>query len=194
MTTPITTLLASLLDALPVGEKLSPQFRGQILAAIKKAEQAAISSGGAIIEAQAGLTRPSKRCGALATSFNQESGSEEADSRETRKSLTADSHSAPRKKHRLIGHPLPADWIPKSSHYQLATELGRDTRFVENAANEMREWCEANGNRAITRKLSWDAAFSGWLRRNAARGPRQRPSGPSLGDIARGQFDFGDRR
>lgn len=92
------------------------------------------------------------------------------------------------------GERLPADWTPTARHRSLAESLGRDERWMNGCADDMRDWAKANGHRQVTRKSDWDATFSGWLRREAAKRPQNRRSGPSLSDIARGQFDFGDQR
>jgi hypothetical protein len=116
---------------------------------------------------------------------------------EERKNYLIESHSAPAKPRRSKGTALPPSWTPNEKHFTLAAELGFDGRFVERCANEMREWCTENAHRAITKKTNWDSAFRRWLEREAERKPRngmRRVNGPSLGDIARGQFDFGDQR
>lgn len=93
------------------------------------------------------------------------------------------------------GSALDPAWQPNEKHRMLATSLGHDERFLARCADDMRDWAKANANRAIARKADWDATFSGWLRREAARRPKpRRPSGPSLTDIASGMFHFGEQR
>lgn len=95
-------------------------------------------------------------------------------------------------KKRNAGRTLPPDWKPNARHHDLARSFNRPLGWINEEATKMREWAEANANRAVARKANWDLTFTGWLRRaherSGSRGPRR---GPSLGDIARGNFNFG---
>jgi len=71
------------------------------------------------------------------------------------------------------GSKIPPDWRPKELHYEMGAKLGMNRRQVDERADEMRSWCDANSNRAITTKANWDAAFTGaWLKRGQSNGQR----------------------
>lgn len=99
-----------------------------------------------------------------------------------------------KKESKKKGALLSSDWQPKPKHFELAISLGRDERFVTICAANMRDWCEANAHRDVARKISWDAAFSMWLRRQAERAGPSRPQPPrqarlSFSDIAMGALN-----
>lgn len=66
---------------------------------------------------------------------------------------------------------LPPAWRPSESHFSQAKELGFSPATVEDMAEDMRCWA---GGKGVSRK-DWDLTFSGWMRREQARGPRRRP-------------------
>lgn len=65
------------------------------------------------------------------------------------------------------GERLPPDWQPKPRHFEEAIRLGLK---VDEMLTDMRLWAEANGHRAVARKSNWDSTFSGWMRRESAKG------------------------
>lgn len=117
--------------------------------------------------------------------------------KEERKRSDSPSEKTPRAR---TNEPLPETWAPKPKHYELGDELGFTRKDVFDAEQEFKDWAVANKHRQVGRKSipdGWDRAFNNWLRKNARdRKPRRfvKSSGPSLGDMARGQFDFGDRK
>lgn len=68
------------------------------------------------------------------------------------------------------GSKIPPDWIPKEIHYEEGLKRGMDRAAVDAKSVDMRIWCAANSNRAITTKSDWDQAFLGWLRREKPNG------------------------
>jgi hypothetical protein len=63
------------------------------------------------------------------------------------------------------GQKLPPDWTPNENHYAEGQRHGMTRPQVDACADRMRNWCDANANRAITTKANWDAAFMGaWLK------------------------------
>lgn len=69
-------------------------------------------------------------------------------------------------KPRQSGRNLPDEWRPSDDHYADGETMHRTRSQVDAKAEEMRVWARANGHRAIARKLDWDAAFTGWMRRD----------------------------
>ncbi len=63
------------------------------------------------------------------------------------------------KKERARGKKLPPDWMPNEQHYAEGSRRGMSRSAVDERASEMRDWCAANENRAITTKANWDIAF-----------------------------------
>lgn len=91
---------------------------------------------------------------------------------------------------------LPPTWRPNEKHFAFAREKGLPDQFVLDAADEMREWAEANAHRKEAKKSipnGWDLAFKSWMRRNQQRRGAPKPRGTTLGDIARGEFNFGGK-
>jgi len=63
------------------------------------------------------------------------------------------------------GQKLPPDWKPNQHHYDEGAKLGMNRAAVDVRAAAMRNWCDANANRAVTTKANWNAAFTGtWLK------------------------------
>ena len=92
---------------------------------------------------------------------------------------------------------LPADWQPNAQHLQEGRELGQSYAWVAEQAKDMRLWALANANRAVARKLDWNATFSGWIRRaskQARSPPRGRGDGYAgvLEELRNGQPDNTD--
>jgi hypothetical protein len=75
-------------------------------------------------------------------------------------------NSGGKSEQRKVGRQLPDDWRPSESHFAEGAALHRTRDQVEAKAEEMRLWAQANGHRAVARKLDWDAAFRGWMRRD----------------------------
>jgi hypothetical protein len=65
------------------------------------------------------------------------------------------------------GNALPADWQPTPADLEYGRNLGLADRAVTEAAEDMRQWADANSSRDVARKSNWSAAFKGWLRREA---------------------------
>lgn len=63
------------------------------------------------------------------------------------------------------GKSIPPDWHPSEWHYALGAKIGHSRAAVDEIATSMREWAEANKNRAVARKSDWDLTFNGFLRR-----------------------------
>lgn len=63
------------------------------------------------------------------------------------------------------GFALPADWSPSEASRQRARQRGLTDLQIDDEAQGMRDWADANAGRAITKKTNWDAAFDGWIRR-----------------------------
>lgn len=100
--------------------------------------------------------------------------------------------SAPRRER---GCALPADWQPSAKHFDLASDLGCNERFVWQQAEAMREWAGANRNRAVARKADWDLTFTGWLRRETGKsGGSRAPPRRGFGDIVREGLQEIERR
>jgi hypothetical protein len=72
---------------------------------------------------------------------------------------------AEQKKETRKGSALPADWTPLEGHFEKAQAKGFSRQFVSDQADAMREWANANRNRAVARKADWNLTFDGWLRR-----------------------------
>jgi hypothetical protein len=91
---------------------------------------------------------------------------------------------------RARGHKLPPDWKPKIKHYDEGGKRGMTVAMVDERAVSMREWCDANANRAVTTKANWDSAFMGtWIKGsnngNRTHQNRNSPPGPApTGDDA----------
>lgn len=83
----------------------------------------------------------------------------------------------------------PPDWKPNDRHYELGHQRGFSREQVDGHAEDMRLWADANAHRPIARKLDWNKAFAGWLRRiksvsSAAATPKERePTPPSAQDL-----------
>jgi hypothetical protein len=60
---------------------------------------------------------------------------------------------------------LPGDWQPNLTHRLLASSKGLSEQEFTEAVAEMRDWSIGNGQK----RSNWDAVFSNWLRRNAAK-------------------------
>jgi hypothetical protein len=76
------------------------------------------------------------------------------------------------------GSAIPADWKPKSRHYEAALRKGYGRDWVDDQGEAMREWAEGNRNRQVARKADWDRTFDGWLRREMAKAqgpPKKQP-------------------
>ncbi|MFS8037707.1 hypothetical protein ACI7BZ_12230 [Xanthobacter sp. AM11] len=68
------------------------------------------------------------------------------------------------RKPRKVGCLCPGDWMPKTTHFDLAKTLGRPPAWVSEQAELMRNWSHANAHEPKARKANWDAALSNWLR------------------------------
>lgn len=81
------------------------------------------------------------------------------------------------------GSKIPPDWIPKEIHYAEGLKRGMDRAAVDAKSVDMRIWCAANNNRAITTKSDWDQTFLGWLRREKpnGNGPENNRPNPGAG-------------
>ncbi len=67
---------------------------------------------------------------------------------------------------RSKGDVLPADWVPTEAHYAKGVELRMSKQVVDEYADRMRNWADANAHRQVARKAGirgWNAAFSNWL-------------------------------
>jgi 5-methylcytosine-specific restriction endonuclease McrA len=62
--------------------------------------------------------------------------------------------------------PLPDDWAPNAAHYAAARALGHSDGLVVSKATDMRLWALSKDER----KVSWDATFHGFLRREKPTG------------------------
>jgi hypothetical protein len=79
--------------------------------------------------------------------------------------------SSSKKEKKERGCKCPPDWKPNQKHYDEGFKIGMDARQVDACADRMRNWCEANSNRAITTKANWDSAFMGaWLLKDQRNG------------------------
>lgn len=90
---------------------------------------------------------------------------------------------------RTRGRKLPEDWQPKESHFELGSSLGFSAQAVRNAADAMRDWADANSNRAIGKKSCWDKTFNNWLRNNVPKGHASR-DGPPRRNLTDAAIDF----
>jgi hypothetical protein len=93
-----------------------------------------------------------------------------------------DSCSVSKKEKKERGHKLPPDWKPNEKHYAEGLRLGMTRDEVNERADRMRSWCDANSNRSITTKSNWDAAFMGaWLKdsRNGNGSSQNRANSPA---------------
>jgi hypothetical protein len=78
------------------------------------------------------------------------------------------------------GSMLPDDWKPSPEGVEYGLKLGLGADAVMLCAEEMASWARANEHRAVARKSNWDAAFQGWLRREAKnKGRGNGKSGPT---------------
>lgn len=68
---------------------------------------------------------------------------------------------------RMAGSMLGPDWLPSNGDREYGRGLGLSEANINDFAEDMRLWAEANANRAIARKANWSAAFKGWMRREA---------------------------
>ncbi len=101
------------------------------------------------------------------------------DSKKKERKSDLDGPAVPRDKpKRDKGQVLPADWMPKPSHYAKGTELGFDRARVDFFAERMRNWAGANAHRQVARKSNWDLAFHNWLSDKAEKngGSNARPA------------------
>jgi hypothetical protein len=107
------------------------------------------------------------------------------------------------KKERARKTQLPADWKPKPSHYDMAEKYKQPYSFVDQKADDLRDWAIGKG---IIR-ADWDRTFNGFLKPKEGRfnghgGPRPLQddsksisrAAERLGEAAkRGEFTFGPR-
>lgn len=84
---------------------------------------------------------------------------------------------------RSNGTRLPDDWYPKDRHYRKAFENGHGLPWVNFRADSMRSWAKANGNRAITLKADWDAAFDNWMAKDFGHGNGTGSRKASAGEV-----------
>ena len=66
-----------------------------------------------------------------------------------------------------IGHVLPDNWQPSTKDRQYGRSYGLTDQEIDDCAEDMRLWAQANANRQVARKSNWSAAFLGWMRRVA---------------------------
>lgn len=89
--------------------------------------------------------------------------------------------------------PLPDDWRPSETSRAKARERGFSESRIDAMAEAMRSWAQS----IDARKVSWDATFDGWVRREAERirttGPPYRKE-PGIGAVALELKDFFDER
>lgn len=98
-------------------------------------------------------------------------------------------------KEKAGGH-LPADWQPSEVTIAKLRAKGIGDGLIRECLQDMRDWAEANANRSIARKLKWDAAFAGWVRREFKKQSIRKSFGPSPiasferqpSEITRGQW------
>lgn len=63
------------------------------------------------------------------------------------------------------GTTIPVDWRVSQPLYEYGAKLGLTADHTTSMAEDMKLWARANANRSVARKLDWDAAFQGWMRR-----------------------------
>jgi hypothetical protein len=63
------------------------------------------------------------------------------------------------------GSTLPADWVPTAASVEKGLALGLTDEQVVGHSEDFRLWAGANANRAVAKKLDWEQAFDGWVRR-----------------------------
>lgn len=80
-----------------------------------------------------------------------------------------DSDSKVQKEKKKGGAVLAADWRPSTGEVNYGFGLGLSKPAIDNMAEDMRLWAQANANRAVGRKDNWSSAFKGWMRREAAK-------------------------
>ena len=83
---------------------------------------------------------------------------------------------------RTPGRALPANWQPTERHFALGKSLGFSDQAISEAADAMRDWADANRNRAVGRKADWDKTFNNWLRNNVPKGHSAR-DGPRRNNV-----------
>lgn len=65
---------------------------------------------------------------------------------------------------------LPVDWQPSPAHYDWARTHGKDRTWVDNVAEDMRNWASAKG----VLRSSWPGTFSTFMKRELSRPPTLR--------------------
>lgn len=78
-------------------------------------------------------------------------------------------------------HPLPDGWQPSATTIEYGRRLGHSWTQVDNFREEMRLWARSKDER----KVDWDAALCGWMRRDLSKaraGPKHR--GSTLAELA----------
>jgi len=91
---------------------------------------------------------------------------------------------------RTPGRALPSDWQPKEKHFELGRVLGFSDQAIRDASDAMRDWADANRNRAVGRKADWDKTFNNWLRNNVPKSHSARDGPQSRGSLTDAAIDF----
>lgn len=90
--------------------------------------------------------------------------------------------------------PLSDDWRPSEASRAKARELAFSESQTDGMAAALRSWAQS----IDARKVSWDATFDGWVRREAQRarttGPPPYRKEPGIGTVALELRDFFDER
>lgn len=89
-------------------------------------------------------------------------------------SFLEESKNLESKKRKKAGTALSSDWQPTASDRAYGRELGLTDSTIDQFAEDMRVWAQANANREVARKADWSATFKGWMRRNR----QQKTHGP----------------
>jgi len=69
---------------------------------------------------------------------------------------------------------LPDDWKPTPEDFEYGRQIGLTDQLVMAAAESMKLWAASKGARMV----KWQAAFQGWMRRDAERKGMRRPAPP----------------
>jgi len=107
------------------------------------------------------------------------------------------------KKERARKSLLPATWLPKPSHYELAKKYGKSPEYVDLKAEELRDWAVGKG----VMRADWDRTLNTFIRpkegqSNGHGGSRplqddsksiSRAAGRLAEAAQRGEFTFGPR-
>lgn len=67
------------------------------------------------------------------------------------------------------GHVCPDDMLPSESHYGAGARQNISRPRVDACCGAMKLWSKSNSNRAVARKVDWNAALFGWIEREAER-------------------------